>query len=404
MRVAIAPSRAVGRVSAPPSKSMAHRALICGALSEGSRVENLAFSKDIKATIDCLEKLGANVKTEENGVFIGGLDLSKTEEGSVLFCNESGSTLRFILPLCMTAGKRLTLTGSERLFLRPLGIYESIAAQQGILFEKTENSVTVCGRLAAGDYTVSGDVSSQFVSGLLFALPLLEGDSTLTVTEPFESASYVELTRSMLSRFGVDIRREGNVFYIKGGKSPKATEYEVEGDCSNAAFLEAFNLLGGEVEVEGIAADTLQGDRVYKDIFRRLAQGNGEFDLSDCPDLAPICFALAAALNGARFNGTSRLKIKESDRAAAMAQELAKFGVKSEVMENSVTVSCGLNAPNVPLSGHNDHRIVMSMALLCSVTGGIIEGAEAVSKSYPDFFDRIKGLGIEVEENEINNG
>ena len=400
MKVKVTPSRAIGRVIAPPSKSMAHRALICGALSRGSRITNLAFSKDIEATVGCLKTLGASVVVSGNTVDIGGFEPFNIPDEATLFCNESGSTLRFMIPLCMLAGKKVTLTGSERLFERPLSVYEKIAAEQGIQFEKTGNFLTVCGRLKSGTYSVSGAVSSQFITGLIFALSCIDDKSEIIVSDPFESASYVDLTLGALCDFGVDVKREGNTFRING-KRPEPREYEVEADYSNAAFLEGLNLLGGSVCVEGLSENTLQGDRVYKDIFEMLKKGICDYDLSDCPDLAPIAFALAAALKGGKFTGTKRLKIKESDRAEAMAQELEKFGVGVTVAENSVTVEGGkLRTPTVELFGHNDHRIVMSLALLCSVTGGIIEGAQAVEKSYPDFFEKLRSLMVKIDEYE----
>ena len=176
-------------------------------------------------------------------------------------------------------------------------------------------------------------------------------------------------------------------------------DYSVEGDCSNAAFLEGFNLLSDKVDVLGIDENTLQGDRVYKAMFNGLKKGEKQFDLSDCPDLAPVMFAMAAYLGGATFLGTARLRIKESDRAAAMAEELAKFGIETEVLEDSVIIHNGkLHKPEAILCGHNDHRIVMALSILCSVTGGVIEEAQAVSKSFPDFFEIISKLGIQVEK------
>ena len=362
----ITPCIARGRVSAPPSKSMAHRALLCAALSDGSTVSNLAYSKDIEATAGCLKALGANIEQKGEQMYLGGLDPFAPPENAVLFCNESGSTLRFFLPLCMLSGRRITLTGSRRLFQRPLSIYERIAQDQGIAWHQTDDSVTVCGKLQSGTYQVPGDVSSQFITGLLYALVLLKGDSTLEVTGDFESASYVDLTLSALADFGITIRREGRVFHIPGGQKPKACSYTVEADCSNAAFLDACNLLGGQVQVLGISADTLQGDRVYRTMYQQLEKGIRQFDLSDCPDLGPVMFAMAAAKGGATFTGTARLRIKESDRSAAMAQELEKFGIGVTVEENTVTVHAGkLQTPSQPLCGHNDHRIVMSLALLC---------------------------------------
>ena len=398
MHVTIKPSKAAGAVTVPPSKSMAHRALICGALSAKSSVQNVAYSKDIAATIDCLRGLGAKIEQEQDSMKTGGLNPFDVPEGTELFCNESGSTLRFFIPLCMLSGRKITLSGSDRLFERPLTIYEDICKEQGILFEKSKNSVTVCGKLKGGNYIVPGDVSSQFISGLLFALPLLMEDSVLTVTGKFESASYIDLTVSMLSEFGIVIERNENVFHIKGGQKYENNTYTVEGDCSNAAFLDGFNLLGGEVVLNGLKMDTLQGDRVYSRMFYGLQKGEKQFDLSDCPDLGPVMFAMAAYLGGAAFSGTARLRIKESDRAAAMAEELAKFGIVTEVQDNTVIVHGGtLAAPCEVLHGHNDHRIVMALSLLCSITGGTIDDAQAVSKSFPDFFEKIASLGIDVE-------
>lgn len=397
MKVRIFKSEAKGKVYAPPSKSVAHRALICGALSEKSSIHSLAFSKDIEATLGCLKALGAQATKTEKVLTIGALNPLDPNENATLFCNESGSTLRFMLPLCMLSDKKITLTGSERLFSRPLTVYEEIAEQNGILFEKTKNSVTVCGKLKAGNYKVRGDISSQFISGLLFALPLLDGDSRIEITHKFESASYIDITLSALKTFGIEIKRQKNTFYITGNQRYRGCDYTVEGDFSNAAFLDGFNVLGGSVSVEGLNPESQQGDRVYKQIYSDLLRGKQQFDLSDCPDLAPVLFALASQF-GAEFTGTQRLKIKESDRAQAMREELLKVGVEALVFENSVRVKKSeLKAPTEAICSHNDHRIVMAMALLLTKTGGAIEGAQAVEKSFPDFFETIKKLGIEME-------
>lgn len=397
MKVIIDKSTAKGQIFAPPSKSMAHRALICGALSGKSDINNIEYSKDIFSTLDCLVNMGANIEKTENGVIVGGLDPFTIKEGTKLYCNESGSTLRFLIPLCLLSGKKIVLTGSSRLFERPLTVYEDICKEQNINFEKNADSLTVCGKLKSGKYNVQGDISSQFITGLMFALPLLYGDSEICVTGKFESESYIDLTLSALSAFGIEIARSGNTFYIKGGQKYLSNEYKVEGDCSNAAFLDGLNCLGGNVEVLGLNDNTLQGDRVYKDIFSRLMRGEKEFDLSDCPDLAPVLFAIAAIKGGALFTGTARLKIKESDRAEAMKDELAKFGITAVVGENTVEIKNGkIQKPHCELYGHNDHRIVMSLALLCTLTGGIIDGAEAVSKSFPDFFEKLTDLKVGV--------
>ena len=374
---------------------MAHRALLCGALSDGSTVCGVEYSQDIAATIGCLRALGAEVEQKADRVCTGKWNPFEIPEGTNLFCNESGSTLRFLLPLCMLSGKKVTLTGSKRLFQRPLSVYQQIAQKNGIMWQQEETGVTVCGKLQAGNYRVPGDISSQFITGLLYALPLLEKDSTLEVTGNFESASYVDLTVAALADFGVSVRREGRLFYIPGSQKPKSREYTVEADCSNGAFLDALNMLGGQVQVTGINPKTLQGDRVYKVMYQQMKEGKRQFDLSDCPDLGPVMFALAAAKGGATFTGTARLRIKESDRAVAMAEELAKFGIEVSVGENTVQVHPGtLLSPKEILLGHNDHRIVMSLALLCTVTGGTIQGAEAVNKSFPDFFEKLRDLQV----------
>lgn len=397
MKVVITPSRAVGRVCAPPSKSVAHRALICGALAGNSVIHNLAWSQDVLATLGCLQSLGCSVEQQRNSVKLIGFTSASIGENAVLECNESGSTLRFMIPLCLLCDRPIWLRGNQRLLERPLGVYESICAQQGITFERKEDAILVRGQLRPGHYSVPGNVSSQFISGLLFALPLLDGDSTLEITGMLESASYIDLTLSVMEHYGIKIEKKDSCYLIPGRQTYTPAEYTVEGDCSNAAFLEAFNYFDGDVQVDGLAENTQQGDRVYKDMFASLAAGKREFDLSDCPDLAPVLFSVAAALGGARFTGTARLRIKESDRGAAMAAELAKFGIAVRVEENLVDVLPGtLRRPTEDLWGHNDHRIVMALSLLCSITGGTIDGAQAVAKSYPDYFDVLKRLRIGV--------
>ncbi len=400
MVVNIKKSRAIGTIAAPPSKSMAHRALICAALSGGSIVRNIEYSNDILATLDCLAALGAKIEKSDNVITLGGLNPFDVREAT-LDCLESGSTLRFMIPLAFLLGSKITFVGSERLFARNLTIYQEIAEQNGIAFEKGEKSLTVCGKLKSGDYKIAGNISSQFISGLLFALPLLEGDSTLEITGEYESEPYVDLTIKMLDDFGVEIKKCDRIYIIKGGQKYTSKKLTVEGDYSNAAFLDGFNLLGGDVTVTGLEIASLQGDKIYKRMYNGLKSGEKQFDLSNCPDLAPVMFALSTVYGGAHFTGTKRLKIKESDRATAMQTELSKFGIKVDVGENDVTVFGGeIKTPVETLCGHNDHRIVMALSLLCSVTGGSISEAESVAKSYPQYFEKIKHLGI-VIENEI---
>ena len=397
MTVTIKKSKASGEISAPPSKSMAHRALICGALSSSSCVKNIEYSNDILATLECLGALGANIDKNGGEIAIGGLNPFDAQS-VVLNCRESGSTLRFMIPLCMMSGKEITLVGSERLFARNLEIYEQIAKDNGVLFDLCKDKLTICGKIKSGEYNVAGNISSQFISGLLFALPLLQGDSVLNIVGEYESEPYVNLTIKALGDFGVKIDKCGRAYKIKGGQKYLLRDLSVEGDYSNAAFLDAFNLLGGNVIVEGLDDASLQGDKIYKTMYKELKQGKKEFDLSNCPDLAPVMFAMSSVFGGAHFIGTKRLKIKESDRATAMQQELQKFGIEVLVGENDVTVCGGqLKDPDDTLCGHNDHRIVMALSLLCTITGGSINDSESVAKSYPDFFDKIQTLGIVIE-------
>lgn len=398
MRVTITPSMARGTILAPPSKSMAHRMLMGAGLADGiSVVDNIDLSEDIKATLGMLEALGGEYKIQERKVIMQGIGGKKLQTNQKLDSNESGSTLRFFIPLVLTGGARSEFIGAKRLFERPLGIYEDICREQGILFEKNETGLIVEGQLQAGHYKVKGNISSQFITGLLFALPLLEGDSVLEVLPPIESRAYIDMTMEALKTFGIDIRQEENTFYIAGNQTYKAKNVIVEGDYSNAAFLDAFNLIGGEVTVEGLRKDSLQGDQIYKKYYEVMQTEHPVMDIAECPDLGPILMGMAAVGHGARFTGTWRLKIKESDRGAVMAKELAKFGIKVDVMENEIIVHQGrLQRPSEVLSSHNDHRIAMTMATLCTITGGTITCAESVKKSFPNYYEVIESLGIQV--------
>lgn len=392
-------STANGSVYAPTSKSMAHRLLICAALSKGeSVVKGITFSQDILATLDCLKTMGASFEINNDTVRINGLDSVLMTAEKEFFCRESGSTLRFFVPLLLLSDKKQTFHGEGRLMSRPMEVYETICRQNGLLFEQGE-VLTVCGKLEAGDFCVKGNISSQFITGLLFALSCLPNDSRLHILPPFESASYVNMTLSAMEEFGIEISVEDDLtLFIKGGQKYKNRVITVEGDYSGSAFLDAFNLLGGKVETKGLNENSLQGDMIYKKYFTLLDYGSPILDVSDCPDLAPVLMTLAAARNGAKFTGTRRLKIKESDRGVVMAQELSKFGSDIEVFENEIVVhKSKLHPPKELLCGHNDHRIVMSLAVLCSVYGGKIDDAQAIAKSFPNFFETIKQLGVEVK-------
>lgn len=399
MKIEIRPGTGRGTMQAPPSKSMAHRLLIGGALSTGeSVIDGISRSEDMLATLDCLTALGATTSRCGETVTVTRLDPFSIPENAVLPCRESGSTLRFFIPLCLLSGKPVTLTGSEKLLSRPLGVYEEICKKQGILFEQTENALRLCGKLHSGCYKIKGNISSQFITGLLFALPLLEGDSTISLIPPIESCSYINLTIQALSACGIRVSwQDERTLIIPGGQTYTAIRTAVEGDYSGAAFFAALNRLGADITLTGLNPDSLQGDKIYEKYFALLGRGTPTINLADCPDLGPILFALSAVFGGGVFTGTRRLKLKESDRAAAMAQELAKFGVAVTVHEDSVVVyPHDLHAPREVLCGHNDHRIVMSLAVLATRFGGIIDGAQAAAKSMPDFFERLSTLGYEV--------
>ncbi len=396
MTVEIASGKAFGTVKAPPSKSMSHRYLIAAALVNGkSIVRGVAYSQDILATIDCLKALGVSITTQGDVVEVFG-NGTFVPAGELL-CRESGSTLRFLLPLCLLSGRTTTLKGSTRLMERPLTVYEDLAAKNGFEFCKGVDKVSVCGVLKAGNYEVDGSVSSQFITGLIFALLTRVGESKIVLTEKIESRSYIDLTIDALREFGFEVcwSDTDTIHLVGGGGAPR--EITVEGDYSNTAFFDALTLMGGKVQVTGLKETSLQGDRIYRDYFDALSKEKPTLSLADCPDLGPILFVLAAALNGGIFTDTARLRIKESDRGAAMAEELRKCGVLMQVEENRIIVPEGqLMKPKEMIFGHNDHRIVMAMATLLTCFGGVIDGAEAVSKSMPDFFERLSELGIEV--------
>lgn len=386
-----------GNIEAPPSKSMAHRYLIGAALSgEECTLSGVDYSEDILATLDCLQALGAEVTVNGDTVTIHPKNFMKAHS-PVLECRESGSTLRFLIPLALCLGSEVVFRGSTRLLERPLSVYEELCKENGFLFQKNEDSVTVYGNFKSGTYQITGDISSQFITGILFALVYRNEDAKIEIIPPFESRSYVNLTVSALQSFGADVTFTDE--YTIAVKPSKLHGFSgrIEGDYSNAAFLDSFNLLGSDVTVNNLREDSLQGDRVYKEYFRKLDTGTPTLDISDCPDLGPILFALAALKNGATFTGTDRLKVKESDRSMAMHEELSKLGGGLLFGDNMITVpKQELTCDGTVLSGHNDHRIVMAISVILSQIGGELEGIEAVRKSYPNFFNDMKSLGAEV--------
>ena len=409
-----------GTLSAPPSKSMAHRAVLCAALAKGvSRIRNLEFSKDISATLSAAGQLCAEVETGADNATVVGLGQFRAITEAVDCC-ESGSTLRFLIPLASLTGQTVTFVGHGRLMERPQSVYKNLYLEQGLRFEQTSSNLTVSGALHPGDYRLAGNVSSQFISGLLFALPLLPGDSTLHLIPPIESRSYIEMTRSVQQAFGVQSRwLDDTTLFIPGCQSYSACDYRVEGDYSQAAFPAVLGAICGGVTITGLSAETLQGDAVILDILRQCgavfhhtdagivfekAPLHGvEIDLADCPDLGPVLMVLGLFCEGQTvIRNAERLRIKESDRIAAMETELRACGGILSSEGGTITIEgCAgrLHPPATALSGHNDHRVVMSLTVL-GLAAGLplpINEAEAVRKSWPHFFEAIKPLGVEVE-------
>ena len=419
MRARITPAKIdSGNITIPPSKSLAHRAIICACLAPGrSVIFNIDYSVDIRATIEGMRHLGASIKEDKDTLFIDGIETFQYD-GDVVNCHESGSTLRFFLPLFSLTGKRATFSGSKRLIERPQNVYEMLFQEQGIDFVRTYPNIIIDGRLKPGELTLKGNVSSQFITGLLFALPLLEADSKIHIEPPFESRSYVDLTIQMLKRFQIIVEYEdAYTLAIKGNQQYQPTDVLVEGDYSQLVFWASLGVLNHSVETHGLDLHSLQGDKKTIDIFQSMNAGikvlddgyqfcpgtlNGTvIDLNDCPDLGPMLFALATQANGkTTFQNAGRLRIKESDRIEAMETELKKLGCSISSTFGTVTITGPVKLQgNVTLHGHNDHRIVMALSILATIADEpiTIDDAQAISKSYPGFFKDLASCGIFIE-------
>lgn len=419
MRARITPAKIdSGNITIPPSKSLAHRAIICACLAPGrSVISNIDYSVDIRATIEGMRHLGASIKEDKDTLFIDGIETFQYD-GDVVNCHESGSTLRFFLPLFSLTGKRATFSGSKRLIERPQNVYEMLFQEQGIDFVRTYPNIIIDGRLKPGELTLKGNVSSQFITGLLFALPLLEADSKIHIEPPFESRSYVDLTIQMLKRFQIIVEYEdAYTLAIKGNQQYQPTDVLVEGDYSQLVFWASLGVLNHSVETHGLDLHSLQGDKKTIDIFQSMNAGikvlddgyqfcpgtlNGTvIDLNDCPDLGPMLFALATQANGkTTFQNAGRLRIKESDRIEAMETELKKLGCSISSTFGTVTIIGPVKLQgNVTLHGHNDHRIVMALSILATIADEpiTIDDAQAISKSYPGFFKDLASCGIFIE-------
>lgn len=421
MQISLRWPRMDGAVCAPPSKSMAHRALIAAALANGeSRIANVAASADMRATCGALAQLGAEITPlpAENAVCVRGVGgLPFLTDGRPVDCGESGSTLRFLIPLFSLSGKPVEFTAHGRLPERPQTVYETLFRARGLHFAQTPRGVALHGALGAGEYTIDGSVSSQFISGLLFALPLLDAPSVLHIAPPFESRSYVALTLRALADFGVHAEWLNEyTLSIQGNQKYTPCNYTVEGDASQAAFFAVLGAVRGGIVVSGLRADSQQGDRVIFDILARCgarityAQDGLHFtesalnathiDLADCPDLGPVLMTLGLFCEGETvITNAGRLRLKESDRIAAMQTELAKLGGCVLADGDTVTVRGiqPLHAAHT-LDSHNDHRVAMA---LCVAAAGAnvpitLADAQCVEKSYPDFYNVLETLGAEV--------
>ena len=388
MNVTITPGPLAGAITPPPSKSQAHRLLIAAALADGeSRIEHLADSQDIQATRRCMAALKA-----------------PGEDLPVLDCGESGSTLRFLIPVALALRGGGRFTGRGRLMERPQKPYFDLFDEKGIAYRQEDGVLTVQGRLTPGTFALPGDVSSQFVTGLLYALPLLEGDSRITLTTPLESRGYVDMTLEALERFGIRAEcPDGRTLRVPGGQTYRPCRAAVESDYSQAAFYYAANGLGGQVEILGLNPRSAQGDRCIVPYHMQLCgPGEAELDVSQCPDLVPPLAAHAALRQGiTRIVNAARLRIKESDRLTAVTQVLTALGADVVEGADRLTITGqpeGL-AGGVTVDSHNDHRIAMMAAIAatrCAAPVTII-GAECVAKSYPDFWEDYERLGGQIQ-------
>lgn len=413
MLARIQPSRLQGSVTVPPSKSMAHRALLCAGLAAGTtQIQGILPSQDMEATCRALTALGASIARQGSLARVQGVaGRPKAPQGPV-DCGESGSTLRFLIPAFALASAPARLTGRGRLPQRPLGPYGAIFHGQGLPFAQDETGVSFQGPLAPGDYGLPGDVSSQFISGLLFALPLLPGDSHIRIQPPFESRGYVNMTLQVMDAFGVQAAfLDGLTLHVPGNQlfTAPAAPFLVEGDDSQAAFFLTLDAILGDVSVAGLSLRSIQGDRVMGEILARCGHVPGQpprplapfvADLGDCPDLGPILMTLGLFCQGeSRLLNAGRLRLKESDRGTAMAQELSKLGGQASLAGDEIRIRQSRLRPGPALSSHGDHRIAMALAVaaLGARIPADIQGAEAVEKSYPDFWKDLAAIGARVE-------
>ena len=404
MDIMIEPGRLSGRVEAPPSKSVAHRLLICASLAKGeSVIKRISASKDMQATIGCMKALGADIRLQGDTAYIRGIE-TPSERGT-LDCCESGSTLRFLIPVALALGVNATFTGEGRLPKRPITPFLEALPSHGAGFNY-ENTMpfSVSGRLTSGRYEIRGDISSQFITGLLLALPLLHGDSEIVITTALESKPYIDITIGAMKEFGVAVTQKGNSFLIKGDQAYQPRELAAEGDYSQAAFFEVANALGAEIEISGLNVNSYQGDKKIVEITKEIVYNNMsgfDIDVSDIPDLVPVLAVLGCFLNGKSYiRNAARLRIKECDRLHAMAVSLNACGGRVEETEDELIIEGVGRLKGGEVPDFNDHRIPMAMSIAPMMSDGhiIIQGAQSVAKSYPDYWEVYRSLGGVVKE------
>lgn len=405
MNVTIAPAQLKGTVTPPPSKSQAHRLIIAAALSDGfCKLSNVDLSEDIQATLRCMRTLDADASAD--GTIIRGADLVDGHEEpapEVMDCGESGSTLRFLIPVALALKGGGKFTGHGRLMERPQEPYFALFREKGIFYEQKDGVLTVQGKLTPGVYTLPGNVSSQFITGLLYALPLLEGDSEIRLTTDLESRGYVDMTLDALDKFGVKAEYDGKrTFRVRGNQYYQHQNLAIEADWSNAAFWYGARFLGSPVEIGGLDQASVQGDRAIAGFYEQMrGKGSLELDMSQCPDLVPPLAAMAALRAGetTAIVNAGRLRIKESDRLATVTEVLNALGAQVEEYEDHLVIHGRERlAGGVTVSGHNDHRIAMMAAIAAIRCEGpvTITGAECVKKSYPRFWEDYRRLGGEL--------
>jgi len=429
-QVSITPSKLTGTILTPPSKSMSHRAIICAGLSsETSVISNLIFSNDIIATTEAMEQFGMVVgnKSEKNDRFELTLSNPKIRayneagicpitEATTIQCNESGSTIRFLMPMIHLSHAALTFSGEGRLAQRPYQTYYSIFEDQKIKFETTngELPVTIKGALKSGLYQLEGNVSSQFITGLMLTLPMLHGKSEIEITTKLESKGYVDLTLNMLEQFGVEIDAKDECHYlINGEQTYKGANYTVEGDYSQAAFWIVAKCIGNNVKIRGMKEASLQGDKAILDIVRNMGAEVGfensdiiislekplqgiVIDASQCPDLVPVVAVLCSLCEGeSKIINAERLRLKESDRLLAISTELNKMGAQIVETPDGLIIQGVKKFNGANVESWNDHRIAMALGIAATRADGnlVIDGSDAVKKSYPNFWEDYKSLG-----------